>query len=263
MWGKAGQRSLARSALLEAVTQLTHATDQIATLPPTPALRRKQIELQVALINSLSHVKGQAAPETKVALERARLLIEHAEALGEPPEDPLLLFSVLYGFWVANFVAFNGDVMRELAAQFLTLAEKQGATAPLLMAHRFMGISLLYTGNIAEGRAHLEQAIALYNAAEHRPLATRFGLDAGVHALSYRSWALWMLGYPDAALADLDHALSDAREIGQAGTLMVALVIALLPHICCGNYAMGNLLADELVALGKRRAHCYGTQSDE
>ena len=86
---------MARSALLEAVTQLTHATDQIATLPPTPALCRKQIELQVALINSLMHVKGQAAPETKVALERARLLIEQAEALGEPPEDALLLFSVL------------------------------------------------------------------------------------------------------------------------------------------------------------------------
>ena len=31
------------------------------------------------------------------------LLIEQAEALGEPPEDPLLLFSVLYGFWVANY----------------------------------------------------------------------------------------------------------------------------------------------------------------
>ena len=143
--------------------------------------------------------------------------------------------------------------MRELAAQFLTLAEKQVATAPLLMAHRFMGISLLYTGDIAEGRTHLEQAIALYDAAEHRPLATRFGLDAGVHALSYRSWALWMLGYPDTALADLDQALSDAREIGQAATLMVALVVALLPHICCGNYAMGNLLANELVALAEAK----------
>ena len=43
------------------------------------------------------HIKGYAAPETKAAVERARLLIEQAEALGEPPEDPLLLFSVLYG----------------------------------------------------------------------------------------------------------------------------------------------------------------------
>ena len=36
------------------------------------------------------HTKGYAAPETKAAVERARLLIEQAEALGEPPEDPLV-----------------------------------------------------------------------------------------------------------------------------------------------------------------------------
>ena len=103
LWGKAGQRSLERSALVEAVEQFTRALDQIATLPATPALRREQIKLQVALITPLIHVKGYAAPETKAAAERARLLIEQAEALGEPPEDPLLLFSVLYGFWVANY----------------------------------------------------------------------------------------------------------------------------------------------------------------
>ena len=50
LWGKAGQRSLARSALIEAVEQFTRALDQIATLPSTPALRREQIKLQVALI---------------------------------------------------------------------------------------------------------------------------------------------------------------------------------------------------------------------
>ena len=58
-------------------------------------------------------------------MEQARLLIEQAEALGEPAEDPLLLFSVLFGFWVANYLAFNGDVMRDLATQFLTLAKRQ------------------------------------------------------------------------------------------------------------------------------------------
>ena len=104
LWGKAGQRSLERSALVEAVEQLTRALDQIATLPATPALRREQIKLQVALITPLMHVKGYAAPETKAAAERARLLIEQAEALGEPPEDPLLLFSVLYAFWGTNTI---------------------------------------------------------------------------------------------------------------------------------------------------------------
>ena len=50
LWGKAGQRSLERSALVEAAEQFTRALDQIATLPATPALRREQIKLQVALI---------------------------------------------------------------------------------------------------------------------------------------------------------------------------------------------------------------------
>jgi len=87
-WAKAGQRSLERSALVEATAQLTRALDQIATLPATPALRRERIKLHVALITPLLNVKGAAAPETKAAAERARLLIEEAEALGEPPEDP-------------------------------------------------------------------------------------------------------------------------------------------------------------------------------
>ena len=51
-------------------------------------------------------------PETQAAAKRARLLIEEAETLGEPPDDPLLLFSVLYTFWVASYVAFDGDAMR-------------------------------------------------------------------------------------------------------------------------------------------------------
>jgi predicted ATPase len=46
MWGKAGQRSLARSALAEAAEQLTRALAQIAALPATPALRREQIKLR-------------------------------------------------------------------------------------------------------------------------------------------------------------------------------------------------------------------------
>ena len=58
LWGKAGQRSLERSALLEAGAQFTRALDQIAALPTTPVLRREQIKLQVGLTNALMHTKG-------------------------------------------------------------------------------------------------------------------------------------------------------------------------------------------------------------
>ena len=253
LWGKAGQRSLERSALVEAGELLTRALDQIASLPGTPALRREQIKLQVALLNPLHHVRGYAAPETKAAVERARTLIEQAEALGDPPDDPLLLFSVLYGFWGASYMAFNGDVNRSLAMQFLALAEKQGTTASLLIAHRVMGISLLACGDIAECRTHLDRAITLYDPVEHRPLTTRFAVDAKVSTLGFRSMALWLLGYPDAALADADQGVSDAREIGQAASLMQALSQASRTRILCGNYAVASAEANAGVALADEK----------
>ena len=258
LWGKAGQRSLAHSALVEAMAQLTRALAQLGALPATPGLRREQITLQVALITPLCHVKGYAAPESKAAVERARLLIEEAEALGEPPEDPLLLFSVLYGFWVANYVVFNGDVCRDLAAQFLSLAEKQQATVPLMMGHRLMGASLLHTGDLAEGRAHYAQALALYDPAEQRPLVARFGgVDIRVAILANRSIGFWPLGYPEAALADAEQALKYAREVSQAPSLMFALLYTSITYSFCANYAVAKALADELVALGDEKGATF------
>jgi predicted ATPase len=116
-----------------------------------------------------------------------------------------------------------------------------------------MGISLADTGDIAEGRAYFDQGIALYDPAQHRPLATRFGQDARVSILAYRSLALWALGYPEAALADSELEVKDAREIGQAATLMFALHHSSLTHILRGNYAAANAEANEVVALADEK----------
>jgi predicted ATPase len=249
LWGRAGQRSLERAAVAEAVEQLTRALSQITTLPATPVLRRERIKFQVAIASALMHVKGYAASETRGALDQARALIEEAEARGEALDDPLLLFSVLYGLWVANYNTFDGNSVRERAGQFLAAAARQGTTVPLMVGCRLMGISLAHTGDLVAGRAHLDDARSLYNAAEHRSLATRFGQDIGIGILFQRALPRWMLGYPQAALADCDQAMSDARDLGLATTLMPALLFTSVIHILCGHDARANEQANELVAL--------------
>jgi predicted ATPase len=258
LWGKAGQRSLARSALVEAVGQLTRALAQIATLRITPALRGEEIKLQVALIAPLIHVKGYSAPETKAAVERAHLLIEQAEAIGEHLEDPLLLFTVLYGAAIAHYTAINGDALRELSAQFLGLARRHGTTVPLMLGHRLMGHALMLTGDIAEGRAHYDQSLALYDPLTHRALATQIGgQDARMAVLTHRARALWLLGYPEAALADAERGLRDARDVGNAATLMYALAHASHTYNQCGKYAPARALIDELIALADEKGSTF------
>jgi predicted ATPase len=146
-------------------------------------------------------------------------------------------------------VAFNGDALLELAAEFLALARRQGATLPLMVGHRLMATSLMGTGDIATSLTHYDRAIALYDSAEHRSLATRFGQDIGVVVLCFRAWSRWLLGYPEAALVDAEHAVKDARGIGQAATMMYALFAAARTPLLCGNYAAANALTDELIAL--------------
>lgn len=253
LWAKAGQRSLERAALPEAAEQLGRALSQIATLPSTPALRREEIKLQVALITPLMHFRGYGAEETRAATLRARTLIEQAEARGEAPEDPLLLFSVLYSVFVANFNSFNASIVTGAAAQFLKLAEEQGDETTQMLGHRLAGVAQATVGNFVESFAHSDRVIAFYNPAEHRQLAARFGQDIRVAALCFRSWIRWMLGYPDAALADSSRALKEAREVGQGISVMYSLYFASYARIHCGEYEAVNERLDELIPMATEK----------
>ncbi len=251
-WGKAGLRSLARSALVEAKAHLSRGLAQIASLPGTPALRREQIRLQTGLAQALMYSEGYAAPETKRAFEQARLSMERVEALGEPPEDPVTLFWVLYGFWAVNYVAFNENVAPDLATQFLALAHKQGETVPITIGHRLVGCTLLSSGDIAASLPHFNQAIALHSSVERHQAAARFAPDLRMMSLGWRGVASWMLGYPEAALADLGHALKIARETGRALDLMVALIGTQPTYILSGRYATAKAHLDEGSRIGER-----------
>jgi len=250
-WGKAGQRSLERFALVEAVAQFTRALERNAKLPETPAQRREQIKFQVGLANALYHNKGMAVAETRAAFDRARAMIEQAENLGEQLEDSLLLYSVLYGFFIAKFINFDGGAASALACQFLALAEEQKATAPIMIGHRLLGTTMLLMGSAAEGLSHLDQTLALYDPELHRSLATRFGHDVGAATLAFRPLARWLLGHPKDALMGTDRAIAAARETDHVPTLLFALALTSFTQICCRDHAAAAANLDECIALAQ------------
>jgi class 3 adenylate cyclase/predicted ATPase len=260
-WGKAGQRSLRSAAFPEAEGQLIRALAQIASLPGAPVLRREQINLQVGLSYALMQTKGYGASETKAAFEQARALIQRAAALGEPAEDPLALFSILYGMWVWNFAGFSSHATLDLARQFLTLARERDETLPLAIGHRMIAGSLLVAGDIAKAREHFDRASSLYKPDEHRPLVARIGHDLGVMTLCNRAIDLWLLGYPEAARADIDRALRDAREFKHAATLMYALTYNSIVNALRRDVA--NAQADELVALADAKGALFWKASGQ
>jgi predicted ATPase len=79
-------------------------------------------------------------------------------------------------------------------------------------SHVTLGNTDFWLGNLVEARDHLQAVIGLYNPAEHDVHLHMFGQDARVTARTYGSWATWMLGYPDQALAHAHEAMRIAHE---------------------------------------------------
>jgi hypothetical protein len=70
-----------------------------------------------------------------------------------------------------------------------------------------------------------------------------------------------MLGYPKAALDDVDCAIREAREIGHAATLMLALNFATLTNTLCGNYEASRQSIEELTVLMRLPVLSLGGES--
>jgi class 3 adenylate cyclase len=138
LWGKAGQRSLARAALLEGAEQLKRALDQIATLPASPDLRREEIKLRVAFANALA-LTGDFV-HGKEHYDRALKIYDPAEhrpiATGSGRDVGVTLLSFRSAcLWLLGFPAAS----RNDAEHAVKNARKTGQPTTLMYALYFAG----------------------------------------------------------------------------------------------------------------------------
>ena len=223
-WGKAGDQALRRSAFQEAISHLGKAidmADKLANAAPGEAPQGGgRVRLQTAYGNALIAARGHGAPETTAAFTRAAELAAGAKDAAER-------FSARYGLWTGSYVRGELEPMRELSAAFLRDAEREPNSPEVLVGHRIVGISHFVEGDYIGARAHLEQALASYDAERYRPLTFRYGVDSGVSCLVYLAYTLWPLGEIALARRFADEALSHAQSTGHLATVAYAL-----GHVC-------------------------------
>jgi predicted ATPase/class 3 adenylate cyclase len=239
-WQRAGERSNARSAYVEAVAYLTKGLEVLKTLPDTPTHAPHELEMQIALSQALAGTKGFAATERGHALARAR---ELCRQLG----DATRLFAVLMGLSELHVNRGELQTARELDEEGLALAQRQQDPASLMWAHWDLGGSLYWLGELVLARTHLEQAIALYTPQQDRSLSGH--TLSGVPCLAYAAFTLWRLGYPDQALARIHEMLTLAQELSHAYSLARALHYATSLYVLRREWSTAQARAEAALAL--------------
>jgi predicted ATPase/class 3 adenylate cyclase len=215
---KAGQQAMARSATTEAVAQLQKGLDELADLPDGPLRQQQELGLRVALASALAATKGYSATDVGETISRAI-------ALAEQIDRPEHVVPLIYGQYAFHGIRSEHKRALLLAGQIERIGATRNDVVTQLEGRRAQGATRYFLGEFVAARALLEQCQGLCEPT-HR--ASGAGLSADPYALMLAQLALTLvpLGYVNQARVRFSEALSEARRLRHAFTLVNVLLRA-------------------------------------
>jgi class 3 adenylate cyclase/predicted ATPase len=216
-WARAGRAALGRSAMREAANSLSRAVSLLRGMPSSPERQRLELELLGALGVALTNTLGPASSEAQAAHERADLL---SRELG----DRKGRFRARWNLWRVYNVRAEFDSAMAVGDALLAEAQADGDTDHEVQAHHALWSLRIYQGDLEAGCHHVDRALALYEVGRHGTQALTFGgHDARECGLNASSHALFLLGYPERALAHNAEGMAHALALGQPQVVAHAL----------------------------------------
>ena len=197
----AGERAVARGAVVEAEGHYSRALELLSELPQASERDRLELTLQMALGNVLWSSKSWSHPDANRAYTRA---LELAEKLEEATQTAIVLRALL----VSALGRAQFKLARELAERMLVAAERSRDRASLYTAHTLLGVTLTMQGQYLDANRHLELARSYYEESDSSELAW-IEVDAEASA----AFVALLLGFPDRARQQMREVLrrSEAR----------------------------------------------------
>jgi len=227
-------------------------------MPDTLERDQTELGLIMALGAQLVATRGYSSADVEQTYTRARqlckVLIEQSDDARQAASQ---MIPVLIGLG-----AFYGHQARYQTAcdiydQIFALARSSGDPEAMMLADWGPGYLLVHMGEFLSARSHLEKALEAYEPQKHQRLITVFTLDMGVSCLSWLSWVLFFLGYPDQALQRSGEAIALARQISHPFSFAVALAVATTLHVYALDVEGTRELAEEAIEICRQKGFTF------
>ena len=205
--------------------------------------RQRRLKLQTSYGQAMMLSKGFGAEETKAAFTRAQELAAGIENATER-------FDTYYGLWVSNLLRGEVGLARETAETFLREANSAGRMTEAGVASRNLGMTCLFQGDLMDARAHLEEALRIYNPERDREAKYRFGTDPGA-AAGFLAHTSWVMGEVGRARELIDETVECAVESDHVPTLTYAYFMKAMFEILRGDADAALRVSDRLVELSR------------
>ncbi len=241
-WRKAGEAAIEQSANQEAIAHLSKGLDLIEGAPGSCEKTALELNLQINLGPAMIALKGWAAPEVAEIYTRAR-------ELSQQLKDTSQASKALLGLAAFHLVRADYRTAHEIIGELFDLARQEGSMEAEVAAEATLGCILMNLGQPGEGVEHLRKGLTDSLPAKHVWLSYHYGQHPQVFCLAMIGRALWLLGYPDQALARATEAVEAAREVSHPLSEAFALEWLGGVHLSRREYKEAHLVAQQALAL--------------
>ncbi len=239
---RAGEKAFQLSANEEAIALLRNGLAILDNFADATVRDKHELDFQIALGPALMVARGYASPEVETAYRRAQ---ELSHKLGNTSQ----WFPITWGLWRHCFMRAQLSASRDIAGQYLEMAQQAQDDALILSAHHSLGATMIFQGEPVSGRTQLEKGYSLYDPKKHQELAFQYVMDTGVWCLSYGAWPSWLLGYPDEAREKAHSAIALAEELSHPVSIGSALTYAAWLYAMCRDGQAALKYAEAGIAL--------------
>jgi predicted ATPase/DNA-binding SARP family transcriptional activator len=234
----------------DATGNLTRGIALLERLPATPERLRQELRLQLALGISTDALKGASALQAKEIYERA-------QALAVQVGDDRQRFRALDGLFGSYMTRGQVQMAYDLALQTLPLAEQMAIPSRMLDAYGNVGIAAWHLGRLTSSRAYLEWNIGdrEYQWRDAGGLAPE--QHRGLTNRRHLAMVLWLLGYPDQGLAQIEETVTLAEALAHSYTLAGNLGWAAWLHQVRREPRLTQTQAVQAIALSREQGFRY------
>jgi class 3 adenylate cyclase/tetratricopeptide (TPR) repeat protein len=218
LWLHAGTVAVQRFALPEAISHLRTGTTALMNTPPSKARDLLELSFRTTLGPALLAHRGWAHRDVGSTLEPAWRL---AQSLNHHSS----YLPILNALAVHHMCIDQLEESLHWADRLLKAGEELGDDGLQIMGYRNASAVHYWKGDFVAARRAGDQVHKLYNHEKHHSLALLTNNDPFTGEGIYRSQYLWMMGYPDQALAANRATEANARRGGHPFDLAFALTL--------------------------------------
>lgn len=234
----------------DAINLLSRGLAQVTRLPRGTRRDLQELNLQLALAPLYRITRGWTSPEVERTLDRA---IELCDNVGTDAQRAQLFYG-LHSLYVVQARLEKAQVVSD---ELRRLYLRTHHAAPPLFIDMMLRGAQLHLGQLTEANEGFERMLAENDLAQVRRIVEEQGWNYAVHGRAWQAHALWLLGYPRAAIQRGLDAVRLAHDLAQPFTEALALTYLALLRQLCADEATAKADAEEALALASENKAPY------